>query len=90
MDDGDKNLNRILPLAAIEIFVWAALIVCVLVVGRIAFEISLGSATLGERIATQIVRLVISSTAVLLWLVSWKRITQRYFWRAIGRSSRAT
>jgi phosphoglycerol transferase MdoB-like AlkP superfamily enzyme len=83
-------LKRILPLAAIMIFVWVALIVCVLVIGRIAFEISFGSATLGERIATQIIRLVMSCAAVLLWLVSWKKITVRYFWRAIGRSSRTT
>ena len=74
-------------MAAIEIFVWAALIVCVIVIARIAFGISLGS-TLGERIATQIVRLVISSAVVLLWLVSWKKITARYFWRTIR--SRAT
>jgi uncharacterized membrane protein (DUF485 family) len=83
-------LRRILPLVAIEIFVWTALIVCVVVVGRIVFEISFGSATLGERIATQIVRLGISCTAVLLWLVSWKEMTARYFWRAIGRSSKTT
>ena len=82
-------MKRLLPLAAIEIFVWAALIVCVIVIARFAFGISLG-ATLGERIATQIVRLVISSAVVLLWLVSWKKITERYFWRTIGRSSKTT
>jgi len=82
-------LKRLLPLAAIEIFVWVALVLCVIVIARIAFGISLG-ATLGERIATQIVRLLISSASVLLWLVSWKKITERYFWRAIGRSSETT
>ena len=90
MDDGDKNLKRVLPLAAIEVFVWAALIVCVVLIGRLVFEINLGSATLSERIATQIVRLAISCAAVLLWLVSWKKITGRYFWRAINRSSKTT
>ncbi|MGD0424605.1 MAG: hypothetical protein ABSA92_14285 [Candidatus Bathyarchaeia archaeon] len=79
-------MKHLLPLAAIEIFVWAALIMCIVIIGRVAFEISLGTATLVERIATQTVRLVISSAAVLLWLVSWKKITERYFWRAIGRS----
>lgn len=83
-------MKRILPLAAIEIFVWAALVLCILIIGRFAFEISLGSATLVERIATQTVRLVISGAAVLLWLVSWKKITDRYFWRTIGRSSETT
>jgi len=83
-------LKRILPLAAIEIFVWAALILCIVIIGRIVFEISFGTATLSERIATQIIRLGISSAAVLVWLVSWKKITERYFWRAIGRSSKTT
>jgi len=83
-------LKRILPLAAIEIFVWAALIVCIVVISKVAFEISLGSATLVERIATQTIRLGVSTTAVLLWLVSWKKITEQYFWKAIGRSSKAT
>ncbi|HUO41925.1 MAG TPA: hypothetical protein VMU35_03040 [Methylomirabilota bacterium] len=82
-------MKRLLPLAAIEIFVWAAMIVCVMVIGRLVFEISLG-ASLAERIATQTIRLVISSAAVLLWLVSWKKITERYFWRAIRRSSNTT
>lgn len=90
MDDGGKDLKRLLPLAAIEIFVWAALIVCVVVISKVAFGISLGSATLAERIATQTVRLVLSAAAVLLWLVSWKKITERYFWRTITRSSEAT
>ena len=88
MDDAGKILRRLLPLAAIEVFVWVALIACIVVIGRVAFEISFGSATLGERIATQIVRLGISCAAVLLWLVSWKKITARYFWRTIR--SRAT
>jgi len=83
-------MKPLLPLAAIEIFVWVALIVCITVIGRAVFEITLG-ATLAERIATQTIRLVISSATVLLWLVSWKKITERYFWRAIrGRSSNTT
>lgn len=82
-------MKRLVPLAAIEIFVWAALIMCVMIIGRLVFEISLG-ATLAERIVTQIIRLVISASAVLLWLVSWKKITERYFWRAIRRSSNTT
>jgi len=83
-------MKRILPLAAIEIFVWIALILCIVIIGRFAFEISLGSATLMERIATQTVRLAISCAAVLLWLVSWKKVTERYFWRTIGRPSETT
>jgi hypothetical protein len=79
-------LKRLLPLIAIEIFVWAALIVCVVVITKVAFELNLGNATLAERIATQTARLVISSAAILIWLVSWKKITERYFWRTIRRS----
>jgi len=78
---------KLLPLAAIEIFVWAALIVCIVVVSKVAFGISVGNATLLEKITTQIIRFGVSTAAVLLWLVSWKKITQRYFWRAIRRSS---
>ncbi len=48
LHDGGKNLKRILPLAAIEIFVWAALILCIVIIGRIVFEISFGTATLSR------------------------------------------
>ena len=81
---------KLLPLAAIEIFVWAALIVCIVVVSKVAFGISVGNVTLFEKIATQIIRLGVSTGAVLIWLVSWKKITQRYFWRAVRRSLKAT
>jgi len=77
---------KLLPLAAIEIFVWAALIACIVVVSKVAFGISVGNATLLERVSTQVIRLGVSTAAVLLWLVSWKKITQRYFWRTIRRS----
>ena len=76
-------------MAVIEIFVWTALIVCILVISKVAFGINLGGATLVERIATQTARLVVSVAAVLLWLVSWKKITELYFWRAIERLSKA-
>ena len=90
MYDAGENLKRLLPLIAIEIFVWVALIVVLVVITKVAFELSLGNATLGQRIATQTARLVISSAAVLVWLISWKKVTERHFWRTIGRSSSAT
>jgi hypothetical protein len=84
LHDASENLKRLLFLIAIEIFVWVALIACVVVISKVAFEITLGTTTLPERIATQSVRLAISVAAVLLWLVSWKKLTERYFWRTIG------
>lgn len=82
-------MKRLLPLAAIETFVWIALLVCVMLIGRIIFEISVGP-TLVERILTQFIRLGISVGAILIWFVSWKKITERYFWRTIRRSSNST
>jgi len=54
-------------------------------ISRVVFEISLGSDTLIDRIATQVVRITVSGTIILLWLITWKKITDRYFWRAIRR-----
>jgi hypothetical protein len=78
-------LKRLLPLAAIEIFVWAMLLLCTLLISRVAFEISMGTGSLIDRIATQTARVVISGVIILVWLLVWKRITDLYFWRTIAR-----
>jgi hypothetical protein len=78
-------MNRILPLAALEVFVWAMLLLCMFFISKVVFDISLGTGTLIDRAATQVVRTAVSGAIILLWLVSWKKITDRYFWRAIRR-----
>jgi hypothetical protein len=78
-------LKRLLPLAAIEVFVWAMLLLCTLLISRVAFEIIIGTGSLIDRIATQIVRVLVSGIIILVWLFVWKKITDRYFWRTIAR-----
>lgn len=78
-------MKRLLSLAAIEIFVWAMLLLCTLLISRVAFEIVIGTGSLIDRIATQIVRVLVSGTIILVWLFVWKKITDRYFWRTIAR-----
>jgi len=78
-------MKRLLPLAAIEVFVWAMLLLCMLLISRVASEITIGTETLIDRIATQTVRVLVSGTIILAWLVVWKKITDRYFWRTIAR-----
>jgi hypothetical protein len=78
-------LRRLLPLAAIVVFVWTMLLLCMLIISRVAFEFSIGTETLLGRIVTQTVRVVVSGSIILAWLFVWKKITDLYFWRAIGR-----
>lgn len=78
-------MKRLLPLAAIEVFVWAMLLLCTLLISRVAFEIIIGTGSLIDRIATQIVRVLVSGIIILVWLFVWKKITDRYFWRTIAR-----
>lgn len=78
-------MKRLLPLAAIEVFVWAMLLLCTLLISRVAFEIIIGTGSLIDRIATQIVRVLVSGIIIIVWLFAWKKITDRYFWRTIAR-----
>jgi hypothetical protein len=78
-------MRRLLPLAAIVIFVWAMLLLCMFLISRVAFDFSIGAETLFDRIVTQIVRILVSGTIVLVWLFAWKKTTDLYFWRTIRR-----
>lgn len=81
-------MKHLLPLAAIEVFVWLILLLSAFAISRVAFAINLGTDTL-SRILTETARVVVSGIIVLFWLLVWKRTTDRYFWRAISRK-RAT
>jgi hypothetical protein len=78
-------MKRLLSLIAIEVFVWATMLLSMLLISKVAFQITLGSDTLAARTATQVARVLVSGTIVLIWLLVWKRITDQYFWRAIRR-----
>jgi hypothetical protein len=79
-------MKRILPLAAIEIFVWFVLLAVTFLISKVAIELSFGTTTLVARVATQIVRLLASGTLVLAWLAAWKKVADFYLSRALSRS----
>ncbi|MGA8857659.1 MAG: hypothetical protein WB643_10895 [Candidatus Bathyarchaeia archaeon] len=78
-------MKRILPLAAIEVFVWLILLLCTLLISKFAFSINLGNATIVQRIATQVTRNSLAGVIVVIWLLVWKKVTNSYLWRALGR-----
>lgn len=78
-------MKRLLPLAAIEVLVWALMLVVMFLISRVAFAINIGVGTLPDRIATQIARTSVSAIIVVIWLLAWKKITDVHFWRAIAR-----
>jgi len=78
-------MNRLLPLAALEIFVWGVLLASTLLISRFVFAINLGTANLLQRVLTEIVRLLVSGTIMLTCLVVWKKLTDAYFWRTTMR-----
>jgi hypothetical protein len=80
-------LKRIFPLATIEIFVWLFLLLCALLVSKVAYSINLGNANLTERIATQVVRNSLAGVIVIGWLLVWKRVTDSYLRRALRRQA---
>jgi hypothetical protein len=80
-------LKRLLPLAAIEVLVWALMLTVLLLISRVAYAINIGAGSLPDRIATQIVRTSVSVIIVVVWLLAWKKITDVHFWRAIARES---
>ena len=82
-------MKRLLPLAAIEVLVWALMLVVMFLISRVAYAINVGVGTLPDRIATQVVRTALSVIIVVIWLLAWKKITDVHFWRAIS-GKRAT
>ena len=78
-------MKNLIPLAAIEVFVWAILLLSTFLISKIAFAINLGDATLMGRIATETARVLISGIIVVIWLLVWKKATDSYFWRTISR-----
>jgi len=78
-------VKRLVPLAAIETFVWVLLLIVTFVISKGALEISFGTATLAARVATQIARVVASGTLVLVWLFGWKKVTDLYLSRTLSR-----
>jgi hypothetical protein len=78
-------MNRILPLAAIEVFVWIILLAITFLISKGAIEINFGTVTLIERIATQTVRLLVSGALVLAWLLAWKKVADYYLSRMLTR-----
>lgn len=78
-------MKRLLPLAAIEIFVWLFLLGSTYVISKGAFAISFGTATLVESVATQTARVVASGCVVLVWLLGWKKVTDWYLVKTLSR-----
>ncbi|MGA2973307.1 MAG: hypothetical protein ABSE39_11915 [Candidatus Bathyarchaeia archaeon] len=76
-------MKRLLPLAAIEVFVWLILLLCTLLISKLAFSINLGNATIVQRVATQVARNMLSGVIVIMWLVIWKKLTDFYLWRTL-------
>jgi hypothetical protein len=77
-------MKRLIPLAAIEIFVWLFLLGSTYVISKGAFAINFGTATLLESVATQTARVVASGGVVLVWLLGWKKVTDWYLVRTLS------
>ncbi|MGA8904535.1 MAG: hypothetical protein WB661_05950 [Candidatus Bathyarchaeia archaeon] len=80
-------MRRLLPLVTIEVFVWLILLLCTFLIAKVAFSINLGNATITERIATQVGRNFLAGVIVLTWLLVWKKTTDAYLLRALGRQT---
>ncbi len=78
-------MKRLLPLAAIEVFVWLFLLGSTYVISKGAFGIRFGTATWAERVATQTARVAASGGIVLIWLLGWKKVTDSYLTRTLSR-----
>jgi hypothetical protein len=68
-----------------EVFVWLILLAITFVISVGVFEISFGTATLMERVATQVARVSVSAALVLVWLTLWKWTADRYLSRTLTR-----
>lgn len=82
-------MKRLLPLAAIEVYVWLILLAITFLISKGVLQIDLGMATLMGRVATQIARLSVSAALILIWLIAWKKVTDYYLSRTLSRSSNA-
>jgi tryptophan-rich sensory protein len=78
-------MKRLLPLVAIEVFVWLILILTVFVISKGAFAITFGTSTLIARVATQVARVSTSAALVLVWLLAWKKLADYYLSRMLAR-----
>lgn len=77
-------MKRLVPLAAIEVFVWLFLLGSTFIISKGAFAISFGTATLAESVATQTARVAASAGLVLIWLLGWKKVTDSYLTRTLS------
>jgi len=80
-------MKRIIPLVAIEVFVWSVLLLITFIISKVAIEISFGTATLLQRIVTQTVRMVVSTGLILAWLLAWKKVADVYLSRMLSPHS---
>lgn len=78
-------MRRLLPLAAIELFVWIVLLLSALLISKVAFAINVGTHTFAGRVATETLRVLASGAIAVVWLLIWKWIVDAYFWRQITR-----
>jgi len=78
-------MRHLIPLAAIEVFVWLILLLSTFLISKFVFSINFGNVTLVQRVATETARVVASGAIILIWLFVWKRVTDLYFWRTIAR-----
>ena len=78
-------MRHLIPLAAIEVFVWLILLLSTFLISKFVFSINFGNVTLVQRVATETARVVASGAIILIWLLVWKRVTDSYFWRTIAR-----
>ena len=85
LHNGACKVKPILPLAAIEVFAWFVLLAVTFLISKGAIEISFGTATLLERVATQTVRLLVSAALVLGWLLAWKKVADIYLSKMLSR-----
>ena len=77
-------MKRVLSLAAIEIFVWLVLLAMTFTISKGVFEITFGTTKLIERVATQVARASVSAALVLVWLMLWKWVADRYLSKTIS------
>lgn len=73
-------MRRLLPLAAIEVFVWSILLLSTLIIAKITFAI-----TIGTPLLTEISRNALSGVVIVVWLLVWKKVTDFYLQRTLSR-----
>ena len=78
-------MKTIIPLAAMEVFVWFALLLSAFFISKVAFAINFGTETLVGRVATETLRVAVSGAIAVVWLLVWKWLVDTYFWLTIGK-----